>query len=225
MSVVDKKVLVLAADLFEDMELLYPVYRLREEQVEVLIAGLDGSPVTGKKGHGPVPVDATVEEVSAEGYDGQLTATSRRCRPLRCLLPPIISGEEASFSGVSDVFLPVRDVYRSMEWYEKVLGFRRLRLNEKRGAAGMTTGDGTVGFCLVEAHPFKPVEFPRTSSRSSSRSTSPPTTSTPRTRSWTTRGWTWTRSLRRSTGPSGASASVIPTATGGASCRTAEVGG
>jgi protease I len=69
MSVVDKKVLVLAADLFEDMELLYPVYRLREEQVEVLIAGLDGSPVTGKKGHGPVPVDATVEEVSADGYD------------------------------------------------------------------------------------------------------------------------------------------------------------
>lgn len=61
---------------------------------------------------------------------------------------------------MSDVFLPVRDVYRSMEWYEKVLGFRRLRLNEKRGAAGMTTGDGTVGFCLVEAHPFKPVEFP-----------------------------------------------------------------
>ncbi len=26
-----RKVLVLAADLFEDMELLYPVYRLREE--------------------------------------------------------------------------------------------------------------------------------------------------------------------------------------------------
>jgi protease I len=69
MSLVDKKVLVLAADLFEDMELLYPVYRLREEQVTVTVAGLDDSPVAGKKGHGPVPVDATVEEVSADGYD------------------------------------------------------------------------------------------------------------------------------------------------------------
>jgi putative intracellular protease/amidase len=30
MSLDERSVLVLAADLFEDMELLYPVYRLRE---------------------------------------------------------------------------------------------------------------------------------------------------------------------------------------------------
>jgi protease I len=70
MSLGDKKVLVLAADLFEDMELLYPVYRLREEGVAVTVAGLDDKPVTGKKGHGPVPVDTTVEQVSADRYDG-----------------------------------------------------------------------------------------------------------------------------------------------------------
>jgi protease I len=69
MSVADKSVLVLAADLFEDMELLYPVYRLREENVGVTIAGLDPTPVTGKKGHGPVPVDTTVDQVTADGYD------------------------------------------------------------------------------------------------------------------------------------------------------------
>jgi deglycase len=69
MSLEDKKVLVLAADLFEDLELLYPVYRLREERMTVTVAGLDRNPVAGKKGHGPVPVDATVEEVSADGYD------------------------------------------------------------------------------------------------------------------------------------------------------------
>jgi putative intracellular protease/amidase len=44
MSIADKKVLVLAADLFEDMELLYPVYRLREENVSVTVAGLDDKP-------------------------------------------------------------------------------------------------------------------------------------------------------------------------------------
>lgn len=49
-----RRVLVLAADLFEDVELLYPVYRLREEGVEVIVAGLTLDDVTGKKGHGPI---------------------------------------------------------------------------------------------------------------------------------------------------------------------------
>jgi protease I len=64
-----RKVLVLAADLFEDIELLYPVYRLREEGVVVTIAGLDERPVTGKKGHGPVPVDTVVDRVDAGAFD------------------------------------------------------------------------------------------------------------------------------------------------------------
>jgi protease I len=63
------RVLLLAADQFEDMELLYPLYRLAEEGDEVTVAGLDPSPVTGKKGHGPVPVDATVEQVTEPDYD------------------------------------------------------------------------------------------------------------------------------------------------------------
>lgn len=69
MTFAERKVLVLAADLFEDMELLYPVFRLREEGVAVTIAGLDDRPVHGKKGHGPVDVDATVDAVSADAFD------------------------------------------------------------------------------------------------------------------------------------------------------------
>lgn len=64
-----KRALILAADLFEDMELLYPLFRLREEGVEVVIAGLDEKPVTGKKGHGPVPVDSSVEGLRAADFD------------------------------------------------------------------------------------------------------------------------------------------------------------
>ena len=64
-----QKVLVLAADLFEDMELLYPVYRLREEEVEVTIAGLTSEPVRGKKGYGPLEVDTTVDRVDAADFD------------------------------------------------------------------------------------------------------------------------------------------------------------
>jgi protease I len=69
MALPERKVLVLAADLFEDMELLYPVFRLREEGVAVTIAGLDDRPVHGKKGHGPVGVDSTVDAVSADAFD------------------------------------------------------------------------------------------------------------------------------------------------------------
>lgn len=69
MSLEERTVLVLAADLFEDMELLYPVFRLREEGVAVTIAGIDDTPVHGKKGHGPVGVDATVDAVSADSFD------------------------------------------------------------------------------------------------------------------------------------------------------------
>src|ERR1700733_12655068 len=67
--VAGRKVLLLAADDFEDMELLYPLYRLIEEDVAVTVAGLDDHPVTGKKGHGPVPVDTTADQVAEADFD------------------------------------------------------------------------------------------------------------------------------------------------------------
>jgi protease I len=69
MALTGRKALVLAADDFEDMELLYPLYRLIEEDVAVTVAGLDDHPVRGKKGHGPVPVDTTVDQVAAADFD------------------------------------------------------------------------------------------------------------------------------------------------------------
>jgi protease I len=69
MGFTERKVLLLAADDFEDTELLYPLYRLAEEDVTVTVAGLDDRPVTGKKGHGPVPVDTTVDRVAHDDFD------------------------------------------------------------------------------------------------------------------------------------------------------------
>jgi deglycase len=69
MALTGRNALVLAADDFEDMELLYPVYRLIEEDVTVTVAGLDDHPVRGKKGHGPVPVDTTVDQVAEADFD------------------------------------------------------------------------------------------------------------------------------------------------------------
>ena len=70
MVLAGRKVLLLAADLFEDMELLYPLYRLREEDVVVTVAGLSKHPVMGKKGHGPVTVDTVVDGLAAQDFDG-----------------------------------------------------------------------------------------------------------------------------------------------------------
>jgi protease I len=69
MELAGRKVLLFAADDFEDMELLYPLYRLIEEEVAVTVAGLDDHPVRGKKGHGPVPVDTTVDQVAEADFD------------------------------------------------------------------------------------------------------------------------------------------------------------
>jgi protease I len=68
MSLSDTRVLVLGADLFEDTELLYPVLRLREEEANVILATTDGEPITGKKGHGPAPADASIGEVAADDF-------------------------------------------------------------------------------------------------------------------------------------------------------------
>ncbi len=70
MVLAGRKVLLLAADLFEDMELLYPLYRLREEDVVVTVAGLDNRAVMGKKGHGPVSVDTVVDGLAERDFDG-----------------------------------------------------------------------------------------------------------------------------------------------------------
>jgi protease I len=70
MSLTDTPVLVLAADLFEDSELLYPVLRLKEEHADVTVASVDGESVTGKKGHGPFPVDTSVEGLTADDFAG-----------------------------------------------------------------------------------------------------------------------------------------------------------
>ncbi len=62
-------VVVLAADFFEESELIYPVLRLREEGYSVTVAGMGTGPVRGKSGYGPYPVDVDVAEVDPAAVD------------------------------------------------------------------------------------------------------------------------------------------------------------
>jgi protease I len=62
------KALILCADGFEDLELLYPLYRLREEGVEVKVASPDGDRITGEHGY-VVPADLDYGDVNPADFD------------------------------------------------------------------------------------------------------------------------------------------------------------
>jgi protease I len=68
-ALADARVLILAADDVEDMELLYPLFRLREEDVAVTVASLGGTGVRGKKGYGPIEPDTSTDAVAADDFD------------------------------------------------------------------------------------------------------------------------------------------------------------
>lgn len=63
------RVVVLAADFFEESELIYPVLRLREEGYSVAVAGVGTAPVRGKSGYGPYPVDVAVDDLDPAEVD------------------------------------------------------------------------------------------------------------------------------------------------------------
>src|SRR5581483_3394238 len=63
-----RKILVLAEDLYEDLELWYPVLRLREEGAEVTLAGTGDKTYKGKNGY-PVTVDKNIDELSPADFD------------------------------------------------------------------------------------------------------------------------------------------------------------
>jgi protease I len=63
-----RRIIVLAEDMFEDLELWYPVLRLREEGAEVVIAGTGAPSYKGKNGL-PVSADTSADKVSAADFD------------------------------------------------------------------------------------------------------------------------------------------------------------
>jgi protease I len=70
MSLKGKKILVLADNYFEESELIYSVYRLREEEAEVVVASPAKGPLTGKNHMHPFPVDESVDNINSESFDG-----------------------------------------------------------------------------------------------------------------------------------------------------------
>jgi len=71
MELEDRKVAVLAADMYEDLELWYPYYRMKEAGAEVVIVGPGFGPEEVKSKYGyPAVLDMRAKQVQAEELDG-----------------------------------------------------------------------------------------------------------------------------------------------------------
>jgi protease I len=72
MSLAGKKVIILSENFYEDLELWYPYYRLKEEGAEVKVVGMPGVESYGSKHGYPVKPDITPQEVEIESIDALL---------------------------------------------------------------------------------------------------------------------------------------------------------
>ncbi|MEX0929158.1 MAG: type 1 glutamine amidotransferase domain-containing protein [Balneolales bacterium] len=65
----NKRILLFVADLFEDMELMYPKIRLKEAGAEVVVAGEEeGTSYKGKHGH-PCTANASLVNIRSKDFD------------------------------------------------------------------------------------------------------------------------------------------------------------
>ncbi|MBI2145138.1 type 1 glutamine amidotransferase [Candidatus Woesearchaeota archaeon] len=63
-----KRILILAEDHYEDLELWYPKLRLTEEGATVILAGTGEKTYKGKNGY-PVEVDGNIKDYNAKDFD------------------------------------------------------------------------------------------------------------------------------------------------------------
>ena len=64
----DKKVIIFAENIYEDLELWYPKLRLMEEGAEVIVAGPGEKTYRGKNGY-PLEVDGNIKDYKPKDFD------------------------------------------------------------------------------------------------------------------------------------------------------------
>jgi protease I len=70
MLLTGRRVLIFAANYYEELELWYPKIRLEEEGATTVVAGVGEKTYHGKRGSYPVTVDVHVEEVDGKDFAG-----------------------------------------------------------------------------------------------------------------------------------------------------------
>jgi protease I len=69
LALASKTILILAGPQYEDLELWYPKIRLEEEGARTVVAGTGEKHYQGKRGY-PLTVDASVDDLAADHFDG-----------------------------------------------------------------------------------------------------------------------------------------------------------
>jgi len=69
MELEGKRIAILAEDMYQELELWYPLLRMREAGAEVQVIGTGSAETYGSKHGYPVTVDAAPDEVRAEDFD------------------------------------------------------------------------------------------------------------------------------------------------------------
>ena len=70
MSISQKKIAILVEDLYQVLEVWYPVLRLKEEGVAVSLIGTGSKDTYGSKEGYPAKVDASIDDVDPGDFDG-----------------------------------------------------------------------------------------------------------------------------------------------------------
>ncbi len=94
-----KRVALFVADLFEDIEAYYPLFRLSEEGAEVVVAGPSTGTYRGKKGL-TIEAGASIDDAAGEAFDALLLPggyAPDRLRRQQALLEEV---READRSGI-----------------------------------------------------------------------------------------------------------------------------
>jgi protease I len=69
MRLTGKRIAILAENMYQEMELWVPYYRLKEEGAAVTVVGTGAATYTSKAGY-PVNADLSAEQVTASDFDG-----------------------------------------------------------------------------------------------------------------------------------------------------------
>lgn len=70
MSSQKKRIAILVEDLYQVLEVWYPLLRLKEDGIEVQMIGTGSKNVYGSKEGYPAKVDVSIEEVNSKDFDG-----------------------------------------------------------------------------------------------------------------------------------------------------------
>jgi len=91
-----KKLAILAEDLYQDLELWYPLLRMREEGAEVTVVGTEAQITYKSKAGYPVTSEVASREVKAADYDGVIIPGG--------YAPDLMRRHEATLTLVRDAF-------------------------------------------------------------------------------------------------------------------------